>query len=154
MKAVVFALLLLSPLSLFDAAVPHILRNTIVKPVPREHTDDECLASAIHYEARAESVEGQRAVYEVIVSRAKALRKSFCGVVKAPKQFSWYGEKGKPILPLTGSLRGLLTRVKNHPRVLESRYRWFFSGVQVPVWALDMECRDIGAHRFCAKREE
>lgn len=54
---------------------------------PEEH----CLATAIYYEARSESLAGQLAVARVVVNRAASGRfpRSLCGVVKQPGQFSF-----------------------------------------------------------------
>lgn len=54
---------------------------------PEEH----CLATAIYYEARSESLVGQLAVARVVVNRAASGRfpGSLCGVVKQPGQFSF-----------------------------------------------------------------
>lgn len=51
----------------------------------------ECLARAIYFEARGESLEGQLAVGEVIANRAESGRwpSSYCGVVKQRSQFSF-----------------------------------------------------------------
>jgi hypothetical protein len=152
--------LLAFSLSLSDAPVPYVMRNTapvkvaVVKK-PRKLTDSECVSSAIYHEARGEPLEGQRAVYEVILHRANVLRMSLCGVVTAPKQFSWYGEPGKPILPFTKPMQDLLKRAKMHPRVLDGvEFRWFFSGQKIPKWAVNMDCRIIGGHRFCREKEQ
>lgn len=50
-----------------------------------------CLASAIYFEARGETLEGQLAVGRVIVNRAGSGRfpESYCGVVLQPSQFSF-----------------------------------------------------------------
>lgn len=50
-----------------------------------------CLAGAIYFEARGESLEGQLAVGHVVVNRAKSGRfpGSYCGVVYQPSQFSF-----------------------------------------------------------------
>ncbi|MFD2580512.1 cell wall hydrolase [Novosphingobium colocasiae] len=50
-----------------------------------------CLASAIYFEARGESLEGQLAVGRVIVNRSQSGRfpASYCGVVLQPSQFSF-----------------------------------------------------------------
>lgn len=50
-----------------------------------------CLASAVFYEARSETAEGQLAVARVIINRAKSSRfsTSLCGVVRQPGQFSF-----------------------------------------------------------------
>lgn len=53
--------------------------------------DMRCLAGAIYFEARGESLEGQLAVGRVIVNRTKSGRfpTSYCGVVYQPSQFSF-----------------------------------------------------------------
>ena len=50
-----------------------------------------CLAGAIYFEARGETLEGQLAVGRVIINRAKSGRfpTSYCGVVYQPSQFSF-----------------------------------------------------------------
>ena len=50
-----------------------------------------CLASAIYFEARGETLEGQLAVGRVIVNRSQSGRfpASYCGVVTQPSQFSF-----------------------------------------------------------------
>lgn len=167
MKTIVLSLvLILAVLPLHDAPVPKPLpKQEIIKPVKKvktirserkfNHSDLECLASVIWHEARGESLAGQRAVYEVVMHRARMFGKSLCEVVKAPKQFSWYGNPTKPILPLTARMRDFLERVKNHPPVLHSHgFRWFFSGQTIPYWAVKMECRVIGGHRFCRERKD
>jgi spore germination cell wall hydrolase CwlJ-like protein len=55
--------------------------------------DDEarCLATAVFYEARSESLEGQLAVARVIINRSNSSRfgGSLCSVVLQPRQFSF-----------------------------------------------------------------
>lgn len=53
--------------------------------------EEKCLASAIFYEARSESFEGQLAVAKVILNRVQSGRfaPSICGVVFQPGQFSF-----------------------------------------------------------------
>jgi len=50
-----------------------------------------CLATAVYFEARGESVEGQLAVARVVMNRAASGKypTSWCGVVKQPAQFSF-----------------------------------------------------------------
>jgi spore germination cell wall hydrolase CwlJ-like protein len=50
-----------------------------------------CLATAVYFEARSESVEGQLAVAQVVRNRARSGRfpSSLCGVVNQPSQFSF-----------------------------------------------------------------
>ena len=51
----------------------------------------ECLAGAVYFEARSETLAGQLAVGRVIIARAASGRfpKSYCGVVYQPSQFSF-----------------------------------------------------------------
>ena len=55
--------------------------------------DDEanCLATAVYFESKGEPLDGQLAVAQVIVNRVEDGRfgRDICGVVKAPKQFSF-----------------------------------------------------------------
>ena len=50
-----------------------------------------CLAGAVYFESRGESLAGQLAVAHVVINRAKSGRfpKSLCGVVHQPSQFSF-----------------------------------------------------------------
>lgn len=60
--------------------------------------DMHCLASAIYFEARGESLEGRLAVGRVIVNRTKSGRfpTSYCGVVLQPSQFSFVHGRTMP----------------------------------------------------------
>ncbi|WP_420719856.1 cell wall hydrolase [Novosphingobium aerophilum] len=57
-----------------------------------------CLASAIYFEARGETLEGQLAVGRVIIDRSESGRfpASYCGVVYQPSQFSFVQGKKMP----------------------------------------------------------
>jgi N-acetylmuramoyl-L-alanine amidase len=57
-----------------------------------------CLAGAIYFEAKSESLSGQLAVGRVIVARSKSGRfpNSYCGVVFQPSQFSFVRGGGMP----------------------------------------------------------
>ena len=50
-----------------------------------------CLAQAVYFEARGESLSGQLAVAQVVINRAESGRfaSSYCGVVTQPSQFSF-----------------------------------------------------------------
>ncbi len=61
-------------------------------PIPDSLPQDiECMASAVYFEARSESLAGQLAVGRVIVARTESGRfpDSYCGVVKQHSQFSF-----------------------------------------------------------------
>lgn len=57
-----------------------------------------CLAGAIYFEARGESLAGQLAVGRVVVNRAGSGRfpRSYCGVVYQPEQFSFVHGRSMP----------------------------------------------------------
>ena len=58
----------------------------------------QCLAGAVYFESKGESLEGQLAVARVIINRAKSGRfaDSLCGVVYQPSQFSFVRRGGMP----------------------------------------------------------
>jgi len=61
-------------------------------PIPASLSRElDCLAGAIYFEARSETLAGQLAVGRVIVARTASGRfpKSYCGVVYQPSQFSF-----------------------------------------------------------------
>lgn len=66
----------------------------------------ECLAGAIYFEARSETLAGQLAVGRVIVTRAASGRfpNSYCGVVYQPSQFSFVRAKAMPPVNREGHL--------------------------------------------------
>ncbi len=53
--------------------------------------EEECLAVAVFFESKSESLEGQLAVARTVINRARSGRfpSSFCGVVTQPSQFSF-----------------------------------------------------------------
>jgi N-acetylmuramoyl-L-alanine amidase len=58
----------------------------------------DCLAKAVYFESKGEPLDGQLAVAEVIMNRAKSGRfaSTLCGVVKQPSQFSFVRGGGFP----------------------------------------------------------
>lgn len=60
----------------------------------------DCLAKAVYFESKGEPLDGQLAVAEVIMNRAKSGRfaGSLCGVVKQPSQFSFVRGGGFPAI--------------------------------------------------------
>lgn len=64
--------------------------------------DMKCLAGAVYFESKGESLEGQLAVARVIINRAKSGRfaDSLCGVVYQPSQFSFVRGGGMPPIRL------------------------------------------------------
>lgn len=70
-------------------------------PVPAALPSElECLAGAVYFEAKGESLAGQLAVARVIVARAHSGRYpgSYCGVVYQPSQFSFVRGHAMPAI--------------------------------------------------------
>ncbi len=65
-----------------------VMVHAELDPADGEH---ECLAGAIYFESKGEPLEGQLAVAEVVINRAKSGRfpSTLCGVIKQPSQFSF-----------------------------------------------------------------
>lgn len=61
----------------------------------------ECLAGAIYFESKSESLQGQLAVGHVIANRANSGRfpASYCGVVYQRSQFSFVRSNSMPYIP-------------------------------------------------------
>lgn len=73
-------------------SVDSLAELIVVTPVPPALSRElECLAGAVYFEARSETLVGQLAVGRVIIARAASGRfpKSYCGVVYQPSQFSF-----------------------------------------------------------------
>jgi len=69
------------------------------QPQPGELSRElNCLAGAIYFEAKSETLAGQLAVGRVIVARSKSGRfpNSYCGVVYQPSQFSFVRGSSMP----------------------------------------------------------
>ncbi|RYM14471.1 cell wall hydrolase [Sphingobium cupriresistens] len=75
-----------------DAQATSLAALVDAQGAPEELDGDmHCLAGAVYFESKGESLEGQLAVARVIINRAKSGRfaDSLCGVVYQPSQFSF-----------------------------------------------------------------
>lgn len=121
----------------------------------------QCLAEALYFEARGESVEGQFAVAEVILNRrdSTAYPNSVCGVVKQGAggrggcQFSYACDGRAEIIHEEGafSRTGKIARVMldGAPRALTSGATHFHTTAVRPSWARRFpQTAHIGAHLF------
>ena len=80
---------------------------------PEQLSDElRCLAGAIYFEAKSETMAGQLAVGRVIVARARSGRfpSSYCGVVLQPSQFSFV--RGRSIPAVNPASRGWVEATK------------------------------------------
>ena len=118
--------------------------------------ETNCLATAVYFEARGESLEGQLAVAHVVMNRATSGRypPDWCSVVKQPAQFSFvrHGEfpqadtnseawkKAEAIAELAAA--NVVPSVG--PDVL-----WYHAYYVAPAWRHNLqEVEQIGAHIF------
>ncbi|WP_443189657.1 cell wall hydrolase [Novosphingobium sp. Rr 2-17] len=76
------------------------LAQLVTQKSPPAYLSSEmrCLASAIYFEARGESLDGQLAVGNVVINRVQSGRfpASYCGVVYQPEQFSFVHGRSMP----------------------------------------------------------
>ncbi|KQN07510.1 hydrolase [Sphingobium sp. Leaf26] len=82
-----------------DAQATSLAALVDAQGAPEELDGDmKCLAGAVYFESKGESLEGQLAVARVIINRAKSGRfaSSLCGVVYQPSQFSFVRGGGMP----------------------------------------------------------
>jgi N-acetylmuramoyl-L-alanine amidase len=115
-----------------------------------------CLATAVYFEARGESLEGQLAVARVVMNRAASGRypTDWCSVVKQPAQFSFvrHGEfpyantncdawrKAEAIAQLAAA---------NIVPSVSSDVLWYHADYVAPSWRRNLqEAQQIGAHIF------
>ena len=83
-------------------------------PIPASLSRElDCLAGAIYFEARSETLAGQLAVGRVIVARAASGRfpASYCGVVYQPSQFSFVHSNAMPPLNRDSRLWGQAVKI-------------------------------------------
>lgn len=81
------------------ARAPSLAALVAAQPQPAEISRElQCLAGAVYFEAKSESLAGQLAVGRVIVARAKSGRfpNAYCGVVYQPSQFSFVRGQSMP----------------------------------------------------------
>jgi spore germination cell wall hydrolase CwlJ-like protein len=119
--------------------------------------EQECLANAVYFEARGESLQGQLAVAEVVMNRAASGRypTTLCGVVVQPSQFSFV-RRGRMPRPdrdseawrrAVGVARVAFARMA--PRLLPATCLWYHANYVSPSWGRRLErSAQIGLHIF------
>jgi len=118
--------------------------------------ETNCLATAVYFEARGESLEGQLAVARVVINRASSGRypPDWCGVVKQPAQFSFvrHGEfpaadtnceawrKAEAVAEIAAA---------NIVPSVGSDVLWYHADYVAPAWRHGLQqAEQIGAHIF------
>lgn len=115
-----------------------------------------CLATAVYFEARGETLEGQLAVARVVMNRAASGKypTSWCNVVKQPAQFSfvrhgqfpWVDTASDAWRKAQGIARLAVTNVV--PSV-DDNVLWYHANYVAPSWGRRLSfAQKIGAHLF------
>jgi hypothetical protein len=119
--------------------------------------EEDCLASAVYFEARGEPVQGQLAVAEVVLNRASSGKypRDVCAVVEQPWQFSFVNRTGRIPNANRGSdawrkavavariARGELARA------LPTNVLWYHADYVAPSWGKRLTRQTkIGLHIF------
>jgi len=115
-----------------------------------------CLATAVYFEARGESVEGQLAVAHVVMNRAASGRypPDWCSVVKQPAQFSFVRHGEFPYVNTNSQAWekaeavAQLAAANVVPSVGQD-VLWYHADYVAPSWRRSLqEVQQIGAHIF------
>lgn len=115
-----------------------------------------CLATAVYFEARGESLEGQLAVARVVMNRASSGRypSDWCGVVKQPAQFSFVHHGA---FPWIDTASGAWAKAQGVARIaisnvvpsVGSDVLWYHADYVAPSWGHRLNYAEkIGAHIF------
>lgn len=120
------------------------------------NAEQHCLASAIYFEARGESLEGQLAVAEVVLNRTRSGRypATICAVVRQPAQFSFVR---RGVIPRADAGSEAWRRAVAIARIAETRATrllpdnvlWYHANYVAPGWGRRLERNTrIGLHIF------
>jgi len=115
-----------------------------------------CLATAVYFEARGESLEGQLAVARVVMNRAASGRypPSWCATVKQPWQFSFVRHGQFPAVnTASGAWRKAqaITRLamSNAVPSISNDVLWYHADYVAPTWRRNLQqASRIGQHIF------
>ena len=115
-----------------------------------------CLATAVYFEARGESLEGQLAVARVVMNRASSGKypPSWCEVVKQPAQFSFVRHGAFPTVDTASAAwaraEGVARlAVANVVPSVSNDVLWYHATYVAPTWGHRLSVvQKIGAHIF------
>ena len=118
--------------------------------------EEDCLANAVYFEARGEALEGQHAVAEVVLNRARSGRypATWCGVVTQHAQFSFVRSGVIPAANRSSEAwkRAVaIARIaqQGSNRLLAPNVLWYHANYVSPSWGRRLARSSvIGAHIF------
>jgi len=147
-----------APIPAVTTLTPRPLREMVMAFVDYKNQDSEqlCLAKAVYFEARSESLEGQLAVAEVVLNRAASgvYPPTICAVVTQHAQFSFV-HAGRLPEPDTSSdcwhkaLAVADIAAKRLARQVAPNVLWYHATYVSPSWGrAKTRFGQIGAHIF------
>ena len=139
-------------------SVARPLRDLVASFVNVGNHDEEqlCLAKAVYFEARGETLEGQLAVAEVVLNRAASGRypPTICAVVTQRAQFSFIRGGRFPAVNVGSSSWHIALAIadiarKNLADQIPARVLWYHASYVSPSWGRRLtRVTRIGAHIF------
>jgi len=140
------------------APVQRTLSELVSTFVNRGNQDEEqlCLAKAVYFEARGESLEGQLAVAEVVLNRAASGRypSTLCGVITQRSQFSFIRRGRFPSVDQSCTAWQTALAIADVARSqlidqIPSNVLWYHANYVSPSWGRRLtKVTQIGAHIF------
>ncbi|WP_324808695.1 cell wall hydrolase [Sphingomonas sp. LY29] len=140
------------------AAVAPSLSSLVSAQIAGAPLDEEgkCLATAVYFESMGEPLQGQLAVANVVINRARSGRypSSFCAVVKQKAQFSFVRAGRFPRIDpacQAWAKAQAIARIasQNLAQALPSDVLWYHADYVAPGWGRRLTRIDkIGAHIF------
>jgi spore germination cell wall hydrolase CwlJ-like protein len=153
------AVVTLQPAPANVAALPLSLAELVTRFAPTATLDDEafvCLANAVYFEARGESLEGQLAVAEVVLNRvaSQAYPDEVCAVVTQKAQFSFIRRGQFPRADETSEAWRRAVAIafvarNGLVRSVPENVLWYHANYVSPSWGKRLtQVTRIGAHIF------
>ncbi len=123
---------------------------------PELDEQGNCLATAVYFESMGEPLEGQLAVAQVVINRARSGRypSSWCAVIKQKAQFSFVRSGRFPRIDLAGKAwrkaRAIAAIAANGmAQSLPADVLWYHADYVAPGWGRRLNrVNKIGAHIF------
>lgn len=139
-------------------AAPLPLHDLVISFVDfgNQSAEEMCLAKAVYFEARGESLEGQLAVAQVVLNRAASgvYPPTVCGVVTQPAQFSFvHGGYLPPADTSSECWHKALAiadiAMKHRAASIASNVLWYHATYVAPAWGRQhLRVAQIGMHIF------
>jgi spore germination cell wall hydrolase CwlJ-like protein len=125
--------------------------------VETDTAEQDCLASAVYFEARGEGLKGQLAVADVVLNRVASSKYpgTVCEVVEQPWQFSFVNATGRIPAADRSSVAWeravAIARIAQAgtARAVDSNVLWYHADYVSPSWGRRLARQDkIGLHIF------